>query len=272
MRVEMRSGESGGALLNGLVGQHFVLRALVLRELQSRFGRDNIGYLWVIVEPLMFASAITMIHYVSEQGPGSTPGMGAYPFTLLGYCLFIIFRNGFNRADGAINGVVSLLYHAQITPFDILLSRAIVDVIGALSALLILMTLGIMTGIADLPARPLFLYGAAFAIAALTFGLSLIIAAYTYSSHVLGRFVHPFSYFMFPLSGAFVTMDFLPPWAQGIMAWNPMMSIFEMARYGMFAGASDKHIYPAFMIATCAIVNYWGLIAIRRVRSEIHVG
>jgi len=254
MRVQMRSGESGGALLNGLVGQHFVLRALVLRELQSRFGRDNIGYLWVIVEPLMFASAITMIHYVSEQGPGSTPGMGAYPFTLLGY------------------GVVSLLYHAQITPFDILLSRAIVDVIGALSALLILMTLGIMTGIADLPARPLFLYGAAFAIAALTFGLSLIIAAYTYSSHVLGRFVHPFSYFMFPLSGAFVTMDFLPPWAQGIMAWNPMMSIFEMARYGMFAGASDKHIYPAFMIATCAIVNYWGLIAIRRVRSEIHVG
>jgi len=256
--------------LDALLMQHAVLRALILRELQARYGRDNIGYLWVIAEPLMLSSVITMLHYFSDHA--IAPGMGPYPFTLLGYCLFIIFRNTFNRGDGAIAASVSMFYHAQITPLDIMLSRAIVETLASLSAFVILLTLGVMTGVAALPVRPLYLFAAVFGITTLTFGMSVLVAAYTYKNHVLGRFVHPFSYFMFPLSGAFVTMDFLPVWTHSFMAWNPFMSIFETARYGMFAGASDKHIYPAFMIATCAIVNYWGLIAIRRVRSEIHVG
>jgi len=254
--------------IDSLLIQHAVLRALILRELQARYGRDNIGYLWVVAEPLMLATVITMLHYVTDRS--GSHGMGPYPFTLLGYCLFIIFRNTFNRADGAISASVSLLYHTQVLPVDIMISKSIVEMIASLSALVILMALGIMTGVAELPARPLYLFGAAFAITILTFGMSLIVAANTYTSHVLGRFVHPFSYFMFPLSGAFITMNFLPPWAREGMSWNPFMSIFEMARYGYFAGATDKYVFVRFIVVTCAVVNYWGLVAIRRLRSKIH--
>lgn len=256
--------------LDGIAAQSSVLRALAVRELQSRFGRDNIGYLWMIAEPMMFASSITLLHSVAHFG-ANVPGLSPYTFTLTGYCLFIIFRNNFNRAESAIRSSEALLYHNMIKPFDIVLSKAFVETTGCISALFILQVIGIMLGQAELPARPLYLFSAALLIAWWTFALALVIAAHTYHGHVLARLIHPISYVAVPLSGAFVTMSFLPIWARPFMAWNPMMAIFEMARYGQFSGASPDYISPGYAVAVCAGLTYWGLIAIRQLRSKIHV-
>jgi capsular polysaccharide transport system permease protein len=105
-----------------------------------------------------------------------------------------------------------------------------------------------------------------------TFGLSLIVGAYSYGSHLVGRFVHPIAYFMFPLSGAFITMDFLPAWARPYMAWNPMMAMFETIRYGQFSNANPRYMFQGYVIAHCVLSLYWGLIALRHVRKHIHVG
>ena len=40
-----------GSFLKGLSIQRRVLGALLLRELHSRYGRENVGYLWLIGEP-----------------------------------------------------------------------------------------------------------------------------------------------------------------------------------------------------------------------------
>jgi capsular polysaccharide transport system permease protein len=258
------------AVLGPLGSQASVIRALTLRELHTRFGRENIGYLWLIGEPMMLASVISSLHTSSLMGAGGR-GMSPFAFTLVGYCLFIIFRGTFNRSDHMFESSAALLYHRMIHPLDLVIARWIVEVLGCISTLIILMTIGIMLGIADPPARPLYLFLAAFLISWLGFGLSMLVAAYTYDSHLLSRFVHPISYFMMPLSGAFVTMSFLPDWARAWMAWNPMMAIFELARYGQFESASDKYLFWRFAVCACAIPTYWGLIAVRRLRPLIHV-
>lgn len=260
------------SLVDSLLIQKSVLRALILRELQARFGRDNIGFLWTVAEPMMLASVITTFHYISRFGAVEGSGMGPYPFTLIGYCLFMIFRNNFNKAEGAIPVSVSLMYHAHIMPLDIMISRVFVETVGALLALVLLMALGIALGLAELPARPLYLLAAIAAISIWTFGLGLIIAGNTYDSHLLSRFVHPTSYFMLPLSGAFVTLDFLPSAFRGYLAWNPMVSMFELARYGQFVSASDRYVFPAYIIAHCVLAFCLGLVSMRRLRGRIHVG
>lgn len=257
--------------LDGLVAQGSVLRALVVRELQSRYGRNNIGYLWVIAEPLMLASVITTLHAVTTQGHSDGSGFSPYTFTATGYTLFIIFRGCYNRAEGAIHGSEALLYHSMIKPFDIMLSKALVESLSCFAALSILQAIGIIIGQAELPARPLYLFLGAFLISWWGFALSLLVAAYTYHNYVLSRLVHPTSYFAIPLSGAFITMTFLPPWARPYMAWNPMMAIFETARYGQFLGASGDYTNIGYTVAVCSGLTYWGLIAIRRLRAKIHV-
>jgi capsular polysaccharide transport system permease protein len=260
---------SRGATIDGLIGQQAVMRALILRELQSRFGRDNIGYLWLIAEPMMLAGVITLLHFVIEGG--ISHGRGPYPFTLLGYCLFIIFRNTFNRMEGVLIGSGPLFYHAQVTPFDIILAKCFIEPIACASALTILMTIGIMAGLAEPPARPVYFLAAFFAISILSCGMSMLAAAGSHKSHVLGHLLHPFSYFMFPLSGAFVTMAFLPAWARDFMMWNPLMAIFEMARYGWFESADSRYMSPWFLTAFCASTVFLGMLALRRVREDIHV-
>ena len=257
-------------LVDGLSRQGAVLKALVLRELQQRFGRANIGYLWVIAEPMLLASVITLLHTFAFSDL-TVPGMSTYTFMLTGYTIYIIFRNSFNRAERAINNAAMLLYHGMITPFDIMLSKAVVETLGCISALFILQVLGIMVGLADLPARPLYLLGAIALFAWGSFAASLIIAAYTYNGHLLGRLVGPMSYFAMPVSGAFITMTVLPPWARPAMEWNPMMSIFEMARYGQFPLSNDHYVHTGYVVAVSTFASYWGLIAIRQVRVHIHV-
>ncbi|MGF7153894.1 ABC transporter permease [Novosphingobium gossypii] len=250
--------------------QGAVLKALILRELHVRFGRDNIGYLWLVGEPMMLAIVISSVHYVADAGHTKT-SMAPFPFTLVGYCLFIIFRGIFNRAEGAIEGTSALFHHKMIKPLDIMIAKAVIECLGCVSSLAILLAIGIVLGIAEPPARPLYLMAGAALITWWSFALSLIIAGLTYGSHALGRFVHPISYFMVPLSGAFWTMSFLPSKFRDFMAWNPMVTMFEIARYGQFRWASEKYMFIEYAVSVCAGLTYIGLILIRRLKYKIQV-
>lgn len=245
-----------------------VIGALMLRELHSRFGRDNIGYLWLIGEPMMLATVISSIHYFTSH---SHQGMQPYPFTLVGYCLFIIFRGIFNRAEGAVEGSSSLMYHKMVKPIDVMIVKTIIESLGCVASLIVLMAIGIMLGIAEFPVRPLYLMLGALMVTWWSFALSLIVASVTYGSHTLGRFVHPISYFCVPLSGAFWTMSLLPSNFRSAMAWNPMVAMFETARYGQFEWADDRYMYIGYQITVCACLTFVGLVFIRTLQKRIHV-
>lgn len=250
--------------------QASTLRALILRGLQQRYGRNNIGYLWVMGEPMMLASVITLLH-AAVAGQHGDGGMSPFTFMLTGYGIYCIFRNSFNRSEGLLHSSEALLYHRMVTPFDIITANIIMEAIGCVAAVAILQTIGILLGLSEPPARPLHLILAVCLYIWLTFGMSLIIAAYAYRSPIVSRLAHPFSYFALPVSGAFFTMSFLPVWARPILAWNPMISIFEMARYGQFLNARNTYVYPGYVMAVSAALTYWGLLEIRRIRKVIHV-
>ncbi len=258
-----------GSILSGLATQTRVIRALMLRVLQQRYGRNNIGYLWVVGEPMMLATVITLIHAAVTPHEGN--GVSPFTFMLTGYGIYIIFRNSFNRSEGLLHSTETLLYHRMVTPFDIVVANLAVETIGCMSAILFMQTIGIIAGVSELPFRPLYLLGAIALFAWFTLGASLVISAYGYVSPIISRLAHPMSYFALPVSGAFVSMSFLPLWARPLLTWNPMTSIFEMARYGQFMTASKLYFFPSYVISVNLLLTYWGLIAIRRVREKIHV-
>lgn len=264
----MKESQVSQSFANAWSNQWAVVGALLIRELQMRFGRDNIGYLWLIAEPMMLATVISSIHYVTT---GAHRGMEPFPFTLVGYCLFILFRGIFNRAEGAVETAGTLFYYRMVKPFDVMLARALVEAAGCTATLIVLMSIALILGIAHAPVRPLYLFAAIVMITWWSFALSLIIAGVTYGNHTLGRFVHPISYFAVPLSGAFWTMSIVPPAYQPYLTWNPMVGIFEMARYGQFQWADDKFIYLSYQITVCSILTFIGLIIIRILQNKLHV-
>lgn len=264
-------GRSKYRFFRGLGVQAEVLAALILREMHVRFGRDNIGYLWMIGEPMMFASAISTLHAIYSQSH-STADIRAFPFTLIGYTIFIILRGVVNRAEGALESSVPMLYHRMVSIFDVMLARTVLEVVGCFSAFVVLCTLAVLLGYANPPPRPLYILMAFGWMLWLSFALSLIVAGATFDRPLAGRLVHPITYFLIPLSGAFWMMSWLPPQFQSYMAWNPMLTIFEHARYGMFRTAPDTFLYPGYITVTCAFLTYVGLISIIKVRGRLHMG
>ena len=264
---------SGGLqqFFEGLAIQRRVIGALLLRELHTRYGRENIGYLWMIGEPLILASVISLIHKVTNGSGHFSSDIQVVPATIIGYTVFIVFRGIFNRAEGALEANQPLMYHKMVTIFDIMLSKAMIEVVGCFATMSILLSLAVGLNLADWPVRPLYLLAGVCYMFWLSFAASLVVVGITYDNHLVGRLVHPFSYFMIPLSGSFWFMEWLPVWVRNIMEWNPFVTIFEMARYGQFRSANPNYFFPAYLALFCGCLTYCGMTLIRKARRHIHL-
>lgn len=252
-----------------VVGQTRVVEALILRELHTRYGRENIGYLWLILEPMLLASMIALIH---ARGHNINSGdIKPVPLSLIGYCNFMTFRSIFNRAEGAIEQNVALLYHRNIRPFQILVARSILEAAGTWAAFIILMGMAIMLGLANFAARPLYYVSGMFSMLLLATGGAFLICGITHERKAIGRMVHPFTYIMMPLSGAFFTMDMLPRPAREVLLWIPLAHIFELLRYGWFRAATPE--YFSMLYVFCWILGLWlfGLLFLAQARRNIHM-
>jgi len=202
-----------------------IIGALVIRELHSRFGRHNVGFLWVIGEPLLLAFVIGSLHAFQPAHIGSQ--MNPVAFAIIGYTIFIIFRGIFGRAESLLEANQTLLYHQMISILNLSVARVVVETAGCFCAMAILLGATISLGLCELPARPLYLLAAIGAMTLLAFGMGLIVTALSYERPTIGRLVHPVNYFMMPASGAFFAVDWLPPDWREIVLWNPMVIIFE---------------------------------------------
>ena len=258
-----------GTFRQALAVQTRVIGALILRELHTRYGRENVGYLWMFLEPMMLASVIGFLHYESAHAYGGD--IKPLPFAVIGYTTFILFRGIVNRAEGAIEANAPLLYHRSVTVFDIVLARALLEFAAIFSTFVIIITLVIFLGLADLPARPLYFVFGWVLMWLLCLGQSAVITAVTYERRTLGRFVHPYTYFMTGLSGAFYMMSWLP---KGVQQWAellPTTTIFETVRYGWFESAKDDYCFYGYCLAFCTVQLWMGLYALRGIRDRIHL-
>src|SRR5580693_6528623 len=90
-----------------------IIWALMLRELATRYGRDNIGFLWVIFEPMAFCLGVLVL-WRTVRGPFEN-GLGVVPFTMTGYMPLVLLRHMTMYSLNAIKINNGLLYHKSIT-------------------------------------------------------------------------------------------------------------------------------------------------------------
>jgi capsular polysaccharide transport system permease protein len=260
-------GDPRTGFLAALAIQARVIGALMMRELHTRYGRENIGYLWLIGEPLMLGSIIAVLH----SGQSAHGDIHPVALTVSGYTIFIMFRGIVNRSEGAIEGNASLLYHKMVTVLDITLARALLEAAGTFLSFTILMSLCLVLGYAELPPRPLDALAGIGFVFWISLAVSMIITGGTHDNRLLGRLVHPFSYFMIPLSGAFYRVAWIPESYREYVMWLPLPHMFELIRYGLFEGTTLEFVDFGYLFASCSILTLFGLLAVRAVRRRIHL-
>lgn len=238
-----------------------VIRALVARELLTRYGRNNIGFLWVFVEPMIFALAIAWLW--STLKATSMPGVSIVAFAITGYTSVLLWRNAATRCTQAINTNWALMYHRNVTPLDMYLARIIIEIGAATMALGVMAAGFIAAGQMELPRDPL---GASFAwvlLSGFALGFALVVGALATLSEAFERIWHLLTYLLFPVSGAMFMAAWLPEPMREVVLALPMVHGVEMLRGAWFGDAVQTYEDPAYLITSIGILIAIGLWLIR---------
>jgi hypothetical protein len=79
------------SLWRGLLIQWRVVGALVIREIYTRFGRESLGSVWIVAEPLVFALPVLCM-WRAIRG-SHEHGIAVMPFLWSGYLPILLFRH-----------------------------------------------------------------------------------------------------------------------------------------------------------------------------------
>lgn len=264
------AGAPQSTFFRGLAVQANVIGALIMRELHTRYGRENIGYLWMVLEPMTLAVAVSSLHFAQR---GSTYGgdIRPVPFTICGYCVFIIFRQIVSRSEGVLEANAPLLYHRMVSVFDMVFARTLLESAGVVTTFVILLSFATAFGLAAPTARPLALMSGVLFMIWFSFTWSMIICSLTNDNRLAGRLVHPVLYIMMPLSGGFFQLSWIPQPYRNWMDLSPMAQIFELVRYGEFHSAKDTYVHPVYIIGWCLVLTYIGLLSMKIVRRHVQL-
>lgn len=249
--------------------QRRVISALIIRELVTRFGRENIGFLWVMVEPLLFASLVGIL-WRYMKGP-EMHGVSVVAFVASGYIGLTLFRNSVSRSIRVFTVNGSLMYHRQIKVLDFIFVRFLIEMIGAMMAFLFIGLLLIPFGLFPMPADLGALIAGWSLYCLFTFSLCLVLAPLSELSDALEKLVPVTTYVMIPFSGVFNMTSWLTPEAQKVMYYSPFVHGMELMRYGIFGDRVNAQWDVAVPIAASMIFLLIGLALCRRVRRVLVV-
>lgn len=210
-----------------------VIHALILRETMSRYGVQKIGFLWALLEPVFMVTLI--VGFMSMMRSDNPGGMPLVPFMITGFIPFFMFRNTMNQLKTAISSSRSLLGYPQVTTFDVIIARVILEGGVLMLVFAFVLTMAHLFGYHFRIENPLGVLGVCLALMALGSGLGFVFAVVTpiipsvgqVSSLLFGR----------PLlvtSGLFFTASSIPDPYRTWLLYNPIFNLLELMRSYFF--------------------------------------
>lgn len=247
--------------------QRRVINALLLREILTRYGRHNIGFLWLFVEPMIFTLGVTALWTIAQNIHGSSLPIAA--FALTGYSTVLLWRNMPARCIGAVGPNLALMYHRNVKVIDIFLARLVLEAGGATISFVVLSFLFISLGMIQPPEDLLQVLVGWVMTAWFGFSLALFLGALSEEYELIEKLWHPASYILFPLSGAAFLVDSLPKPAQDALLYLPMVHGVECVREGYFGSQVTSHFDLGYMALVNSGLLLLGLAQTRKISRTV---
>jgi len=249
-----------------------VINALILRETKSRYGDHKIGFLWALLEPIVM---VTLFVGIMAAFRGASPGGGMplVPFMICGMVPFTMFRNPMGQMQGSIDQNRSLLAFPQVTTFDVIVARSILEFIVLLAVFAVMLMGADLLGYSFRIENPLGVFAVCGLLSMLGTGMGFFFASLTpilpstrqISGALLGR---P----LFLSSGLFFTADAIPMPVREWLLYNPILHMMELIRTEFFYEFESPHGSWQYAITWSVCAFAFGLIAHQALKRRAIIG
>jgi capsular polysaccharide transport system permease protein len=244
-----------------------VIGALLMREVITRYGRHNIGVLWLILEPMMFTLGVTTLWKVANLHH-----LSAIPievFAITGYSSVLIWRNATSRCVKAIEPNASLMFHRNVKVIDVFLSRVILEIVGSTASFITLSIGFAFFGLIKWPYDFTTVIAGWILLCWFAIGLGFCVGSISERSESFERMWHIVTYLLFPMSGAGFMLDWVPSNARELLSLLPMIHAVEMIRHGFFGDVVRTHENPSFLIVWNLCLTFVGLALVKECSKRV---
>jgi ABC-2 type transport system permease protein/capsular polysaccharide transport system permease protein len=245
-----------------------VIGALLLRELLTRYGRNNIGFLWLFVEPMLFVAVMVALR-IAIRSAGFSLNIPIVAFALTGWTSALLWRGMASRCIGAHKANLSLLHHKPVTIFDVYLARVILEFMAFTTAFVALSIACYAMGWVPAPEDALQLLLGWLLFAWFGVGLGWTVGGLSEKSDIVAPLWRPLSFILMVCSGVFFLADGLPPYVRETFLWLPMLNMLEYLREGWFGSLFHAHYDISYVITCNLLLTFSGLSLVRQVGTDL---
>lgn len=256
-------GEGTRTLVRYATVQRRVIWALVLREIMTRYGRQNIGFLWLFIEPMLFTFVIAAIWTATRTIHGSD--LPIVEFALTGYSALFLWRNIPNRCFGALESNKSLLFHRQVQIPDVYWARIFLEILAGTTSFVVLAIAFWALEFLLRPEDAFQVLGGWLLLCWFAAGLGLILGGLSEKFDVVAKLWPPMIYGLLPFSGAAFIADALPERAREIVLYLPMLNCVEIIREGWFGTKMTAYYDVGYVMVFNVLLTFAGLALVRQV-------
>jgi len=238
--------------------------ALVSRDLKVRYRRSAIGFVWTMLQPLLFMLVLQMVFASIFRS-----GIDNYPvFALAGILFWNFFSQSITASMNSLKGNAQLLHKLPVPHAVFPVATVISGVVNLTFALVPLIGLLIYTG-RGLTWALLFVPVAILIAAVFTLGAGLLLSPLAVFFHDTVELIGVFLTLLMYLTPVIYPMSIIPERMRNIVRFNPVRSILETFRDPIYYGKIPplSHLSVAIGIALVALVI--GAVAFRKSSDRI---
>lgn len=238
------------------------ITALMLREMSTRYGRTPGGYVWAILEPLGMILLLAFAFELLARSPAL--GTSYILFKATGFMILQVFTTLGGQVGSSLSFSKSLLRFPRVTWVDAIAARFLLNV-----TVVFVVTFLIITGIILVQGLQLLIsWGPIFLAMGLTAALGLgmgclnsfLFMQFPVWQQLWAILTRP----LFLISGVIILYEDMPPLAQTILWYNPLLHLTGMMRdgfYVLYRPSYISFIYVGFWIIIPMVA---GLLLLKR--------
>lgn len=244
-----------------------MIGALMMREMATRYGREGMGFLWIVLEPLAFCLGIILLWSLIK--PPYEHGIRVGAFAMTGYMCLLMMRYVISQNLNAIQANVGLMYHRQVKILHVFVARGLLEMASTTSAFIILYVVLFLLGQVSFPQHILTLYAGWALLAWVSFGFSLVLSVLALRFDVVERLSNLALYALIPFSGVFFMLAFVPEAYREMLLYVPFTHAVEMVRHGAFGDSIPFYYNPTYPLIWGAALNLAGLVLLEVYKDRV---
>lgn len=209
--------------------QVVVIGALILREVRTRFGNHQLGYLWALLEPCLFIG-LWLVMFSWLRVGAMIHDMSPVLFMSSGLVPFFAFRHVAIYVEGAISSNTALVQFPLVKGIDTILARFILESATQFLVGAMIFSSLMLFGFAKAPENTLLLLVSSCALLSLGLGFGVFNCVVAAHFPAWGKCTSSVLRILFWTSGVFFLVDKFPRPVQDVLQWNPVLHGIEMFR------------------------------------------